>query len=43
MEKKYDTETFSKDGVSNKEHFLRENHAENAAKASPRSLYNFGK
>ena len=42
-EKRYDTETLSIDGVSDKEHFLEKSCRKCTAKASPRPLYNFGK
>ena len=42
-EKRYDIETLSIDGVSDKEHFYTKLCRKCAAKASPRPLYNFGK
>ena len=42
-EKRYDIETLSIDGVSDKKHFIEKSCRKCAAKASPRPLYNFGK
>ena len=39
----YDIETFSIDGVSDKEHFKEKSCRKCAAKAGPRPLSNFGK
>ena len=42
-EKRYDTKTLSIDRVLNKEHFVEKSCRKCAPKASPRSLFNFGK
>ena len=42
-EKRYDNETLTTDGVSDKEYFYRKSCRKCVAKASPRPLYNFGK
>ena len=42
-EKRYDIETLSVDGASDKEHFIEKSCRKCAAKAIPRPLYNFAK